>query len=97
MAARVLERGAELTEPWLDQIAAMPLPQGKERQAKEFDRRMRDIVPAVNAMADTVRDDDSSQADLKKASQELLNQALPVRALARDLNIHACIPNNAAP
>ena len=96
MAARVLERGAELTEPWLDQIAEMPLPQGKEHQAEEFDRRMRDIVPVVRDLAETIRDDDSTRAEREQVSREMLKQVLPVRALARDLNIHACIPNNSA-
>ena len=90
MAARVLERRAELTEPLLDRIAELPLPQGKEQQAKEFDQRMRDLLPVINDMADTVRD--GNQADLRQASQKLLDDVLPVRALARELNIHACIP-----
>ena len=74
----------------------MPLPQGKERQAKEFDQRMRDLMPVVRDMADTVRDDGSTQAELEQVGKEMIKQTLPVRALARDLNIHACIPNNSA-
>jgi hypothetical protein len=96
MAARVIERGAELTEPLLDQVAELPQPQGKEQQAKEFDQRMRDILPVMREMADTVRGR-SSQGNLEQVSQELLREVLPIRALARDLNIHACIPNNARP
>ena len=97
MAARVLERGAEMTEPLLDQIAELPLPQGQEKQAKEFDQRMRDLLPVIRSMADTVRDSSTGRADVERASRRLLTEALPVRALARDLNIHACIPNDAGP
>jgi len=76
MVARVLERGAELTEPLLDQIAELPLPQRKDQQAKEFDRRMRGLLPVINALADTVRDDSAGRGDLQQASQKLLKEVL---------------------
>ena len=94
--ARVLERGVERTGPLLDQVAEMPLPQGKEQQAKEFDQRMRDLLPVMTDMADNLRDG-GSQADFQQTTKKLMKEVLPVRALARDLNIHACIPNNASP
>ncbi|MDA0185609.1 hypothetical protein OJ997_35215 [Solirubrobacter phytolaccae] len=94
--ARVLERSAEMTEPWLDKIAAMPAPRGMEAKADEFDQRMRDMLPDIQALADMSRED-TSQAELEATTQQFLEEVLPVRALARDLNIHACIPRNSQP
>jgi hypothetical protein len=91
--AKVLEHGADETTPWLDEIAALPAPEGKERQAKDFDQKMRDLLPEMRAMAEIVRER-SDQAELERTSQQILKEVLPVRSLARELNIHACIPRN---
>lgn len=45
----------------------------------------------LQAMAEDLRGDG---ADMQRSSQEVLEAALPARASARDLNIHACIPRN---
>jgi hypothetical protein len=56
---------------------------------------MRDILPALDSTADAVRDGDQSQ--VQKASRELMKAVLRVRALARELDIHTCIPRNGTP
>lgn len=91
--AKVLEHGIEETKPWLDEIAALPAPEGKQQQAEDFDQKMRDLLPEMQAMADIVRDG-NDQAALEQTSQQILKEVLPVRSLARELNIHACIPRN---
>jgi hypothetical protein len=92
--AQVLEYAKDQTGPWLDKVAAMPAPEGKEQQAQEFDRRMRDMVPNLQELADASR---ASETDIKPITDRFLKEVLPVRALARDLNIHACIPRNSQP
>ena len=93
MVARTLERSAELSEPFIEEMAALPPPQGKEDQAQRFVAAMRDILPKVQESADALRANDKDAS--LRASQELLKAAVPARELARDLNIHACIPRNA--
>jgi hypothetical protein len=90
--ARVLERSVELTEPMLDKLAALPPPAGKEEQAKRFEQELRNVLPTFEDMAAAVRDGDRS--DVQRASRELLQAAVPARALARELEIRACIPRN---
>jgi hypothetical protein len=93
--AHVIERSAELSEPMLDELAALPAPEGKEPQAKRFERELRDLLPTFEEMAEAVRDSDRSA--VQRLSQEMLCAAVSTRALARDLNIHACIPRSTGP
>jgi hypothetical protein len=91
MLARVFERSAELTEPMLDEISALPLPEGKEREAKDFDKQMRASQEEVKALANDLRGGDG---DLMRSSQEISDAVLPARASARELNIDACNPKD---
>lgn len=93
--ARVIERSAALSEPMLDELAALPAPEGKQPQAKRFERELRDLLPTFGEMAEAVRDGDRSA--VQRLSQEMLRAAASTRALARDLNIHACIPRSPGP
>lgn len=90
--AKVLDRSAELTKPMIDEVAAMPLPQGKEAQAKRFVASMNNLLPMIERMADVVRDGD--EAELKKTTGEMQEETVEARAMARDLAIDECIPRN---
>ena len=93
--ARLLERSAELSEPTLDRLAALPAPEGKESQARRFEQELRDFLPAVEEMGDAIRD--RSESEVQRLAAEAQQAAVSTRALARELNIHACIPRKAVP
>ena len=90
-AARVLDLSARQGAPALDQLAAVPPPRGHEQQVENFITRLRKALVAFRHSADALRRNDDQ--GVRDANMELLQQAVPARELARELNIEACIPS----
>jgi hypothetical protein len=93
-AAKVLEYGADSTQPVIDKVADMPAPEGKEQRAKDFVASMNRLLPMLDDLADTVRSKD--EAKLKEVTSKMQAETAKARAAARDLGIDACIPDNDA-
>ena len=90
-AARVLELSARQASPALDRLEAIPPPRGHEQQVDDFIMRLRKSLVSFRRSADALRTHDNQAAGA--ANREILQQAVPARALARELNIEACIPS----
>ena len=88
----MLDRSAETTRPLIDDVADMPAPEGKERQAKAFVASMNTLLPMLEKLVDNLRDGDEAQ--LRDLTQDMQEETVNARGLARELGIDACIPNS---
>lgn len=90
LAARVLEASPKVAEPAYSAMAALPGPEGKEREAARFIALLRKTSPLLEESARALRSNDRAAGE--RVNREILEVAYPARALARDLSIEGCIP-----
>ena len=91
--ARVFEASAESTSPLVGELAALPLPRGREDQARRFVRLLEETLPLFERNATALRRGD--QATVERTNDRVLEIAGVTRRLARDLGIARCIPARA--
>ena len=90
-AARVLDLSARQAAPALDRLAAIPSPRGHEQEVDEFITRLQKAITSFQQSADALRTRDAQAVGA--ANRAILEQAVPARELARELNIESCIPS----
>jgi hypothetical protein len=90
--ARVLELSAEQGSPAVERLAAIPPPRGREQKADRFIDGLSEVLPQYRRSAQALRSRDAAAAS--EANAALLEAAVPLRALARELDIEACIPSS---
>lgn len=90
--ARVLETTAELSRPYLERMAAVTPPEGKEREVARFFALLRRTYPLLEEAARAVREGD--RATIERANAEILKIAEASRKAARDLDVDECVPSS---
>ena len=90
-AARVLDESARQAAPTLERLAAIPPPRGHEQEVDEFITRLQKALESFVQSADALRSRDAQAVGA--ANRAILEQAVPARELARELNIESCIPS----
>ena len=93
LAHKTLALTSDLLDPWLDQIEALPKPQGHDQDATEFITSMRDVGDLLNKTATAIKQDD--QANGKKLVKQLKAKSVSARGQARALGIEKCNPPSA--
>ena len=92
--ARVLETSIKTTRPLLDDAAALPAPSGREADAERFFSLLRSTFPLIERSARAVRENNAAAS--RRINRQILEVAVPARALARELEIPECIPRASA-
>ena len=93
LAHKTLALTSDLLDPWLDQIEALPKPQGRDQDATEFITSMRDVGDLLGKTATAIKQND--QANGKKLVKQLKAMTVSVRGQARALGIEECNPPSA--
>jgi len=93
LAHKTLALTSDLLDPWLDQIEALPKPQGHDQDATEFITSMRDVGDLLGKTAAAIKHDD--QANGEKLVKQLKAKSVSVRGQARALGIAKCNPPSA--
>jgi hypothetical protein len=89
-AYKLLRFESSLLDPWLDQIEALPKPEGREQDANTFVASMRNIGDLLGKSATAIKQND--QANGKKLVKQLRAKAVSARSQARALDIEKCNP-----
>jgi hypothetical protein len=84
---------SNLLDPWLDQIEALPKPEGHEQDANKFVASMRDVGDVLRKTATAIKQND--QTNGMKLVQQLKAKTVSVRSQARALGIEKCNPPSA--
>ena len=87
---RVFDLSVKTSEPLLDELDALPRPEGREEQADRFRQRLRDSLPLLQRGARALRSGNAAEAD--KTNDQILEIAGETRRLARELDVESCIP-----
>ena len=90
VAARVLELSVRTSRPLVRELAALPPPQGRERQAGRFVQLLRQTFPLFQRNARALRAGD--RETVERTNDRLLEIGGESRRLARELDIAACLP-----
>jgi len=93
LAYKTLALTSDLLDPWLDQIEALPKPQGRDQDATQFITSMRDVGDLLGNTATAIKQND--QANGKKLVKQLKAKTVSVRGQARALGIEECNPPSA--
>lgn len=88
---KVLRLESQLVGPWVDQIDALPKPEGQEQAAGRFVANMRAVGDLLGRTATAVKQDDAANG--KKLLKQLATKTLTARDEARSLNIDKCNPS----
>ena len=91
--ARVLDTSIETTRPLLDELTALPEPEGRERQADRFVELLRDTVPLFGRLSRAIRARDDKA--LEATNGRIRTLANESQRLARELGVATCIPRGA--
>jgi hypothetical protein len=87
---KVLALTSNLLDPWLDQIEALPKPEGREQDANKFIADMRDVGDLLGTTSTAIKQND--QTNGKKLVKQLQAKGVSVRSQARALGIEKCNP-----
>lgn len=93
LAYKVLALTSNLLDPWLDQIEALPEPEGREQDANEFIASMRNVGDLLGRTATAIKQNDQSTG--KKLVKQLQEPSVSVSSQARALGIEQCNPPSA--
>ena len=93
LAYKALVFTSNLLDPWLDQIEALPKPEGREQDANKFVASMRDVGDVLRKTATAIKQND--QTNGMKLVQQLKAKTVSVRSQARALGIEKCNPPSA--
>ena len=93
LGIQTLALTSDLLDPWLDQIEALPKPQGRDQDATEYITSMRDVGDLLGETATAIKQND--QANGKKLVKQLKAKSVSVRGQARALGIEERNPPSA--
>jgi len=93
LAYKVLTLTANLVDPWLDEIQALPKPEGHERDANKFISSMHSVGDLLGKAATAIKQNDQTTG--KKLVSQLKAKSVSVRTQARALGIEECNPPSA--
>jgi hypothetical protein len=93
LAYKTLALTSKLLDPWLDQIEALPKPEGHERDADKFIANMRNVGDLLGKTATAIKQNDETNG--KKLVKQLRAQTVSVRSQAQALDIEKCNPPSA--
>ena len=90
LAYKVLTFTSNALDPWLDQIEALPKPEGREQDANKFIASMRNVGDLLGKAATAIKQND--QTNGKKLVKQLQAKSISVRSQAEALGIEDCNP-----
>jgi hypothetical protein len=93
LAYKTLALTSNMLDPWLDQIEALPKPEGRERDANKFVASMRNLGDLLGKTATAVKQNDETNG--KKLVKQLRAGTVSVRSQAQALRIEKCNPPSA--
>jgi Tfp pilus assembly protein PilN len=93
LAHKTLALTSDLLDPWLNQIEALPKPQGCDEDVTEFITSMHDVGDLLGKTATAIKQD--NQTNGKKLVKQLKAKSVSVRGQARALGIEKCNPPSA--
>jgi hypothetical protein len=93
LAYKVLALTSNLLDPWLDQIEALPKPEGREQDANKFIASMRNVGDLLGKTSTAIKQND--QTNGRKLVRRLQAKSVDVRSQARALGIEKCNPASA--
>jgi hypothetical protein len=89
-AARVMELSADLGARSLQRLRGVPLPRGREDEARRFVRGLESALVLFEREARAMRRRDTR--GIQRLNAALMGEVVSLRAQARALDIEACIP-----
>jgi hypothetical protein len=90
---KILRLESSLLGPWIDEIDALPKPEGRERDASRFIATMRATGDLLRRTATAIQRNDETKG--KQLVRQLQAKALSARSDARALGIEKCNPPSA--
>jgi hypothetical protein len=90
LAYKALALTSRLLDPWLDQIEALPKPEGREQDATKFIASMRDVGDVLGKTSTAIKQND--QTNGRQLVRQLQAKTASVRSQARALGIEKCNP-----
>jgi hypothetical protein len=93
LAYKVLTLTSNALDPWLDQIEALPKPEGREQDANTFIAGMRNVGDLLGRAATAIKQND--QTNGRKLVKQLQAKGVSVGSQARALGIEECNPPSA--
>ena len=90
LAYKVLTYTSNALDPWLDQIDALPKPEGREQEANKFIASMRNVGDLLGNTATAIKQNDQTTG--KRLLNQLKAKSVSVRSQARALGIEECNP-----
>jgi hypothetical protein len=91
LAYKVLSLTSHMVDPWVDQIEALPKPEGREQDADKFIASMRNVGDLLGETATAIKQNDETNG--KKLVKQLQSETVSVRSQARALDIEKCNPS----
>ena len=88
---KILQLESRLLGPWVDQIAALRKPEGKEQEADRFIANMRAVGDLLGQTATAIKQDDAANG--RKLVKQLQSKTVTTRSQAQSLNIEKCNPS----
>ena len=94
LAYKALAFASSLLDPWLDQIEALPKPEGREQDASTFIASMRNVGVLLDKTSTAIKQNDETNG--RKLVRQLQAKTVDARSQARALGIEKCNPTPSA-